>query len=42
LDLSHCGGLCGSDLTRLLAELSGLQRLVLDGVQEVRSCVGLT
>lgn len=35
LDLSGCGGLSGEDLQQLLGQLKGLERLVLDGIQEV-------
>jgi len=39
LDLSGCGGLSGGDLSGLMASLKGLERLVLDGIEEVSTCV---
>lgn len=35
LDVSGCWGLCGDDLAQLLDQMTGLQRLVLDGIEEV-------
>jgi hypothetical protein len=38
LDLSGCGGLSGQDLSNLLAQMQQLERLALDGIDEVRLC----
>lgn len=39
LDLSGCGGLSGADLQQLLAQIKGLERLLLDGIEEVGGIV---
>jgi hypothetical protein len=39
LDLSGCGGLSGADLQQLLAQMKGLERLLLDGIEEVGGIV---
>jgi hypothetical protein len=35
LDVSGCGGLSGDDLAQLLGQMKHLERLVLDGIEEV-------
>jgi hypothetical protein len=41
LDVSGCGGLSGDDLAQLLGQMKHLERLVLDGIEEVGVVVGV-